>query len=402
MKSIKKQTESTDKKRKNEKLHILVVNKFYFPHIGGVEDIAKNHSEYFESRNDIEVKVLCCRKRGKAVQCTVNGVSVYKAASLGVFFSCPLSFVFFRKFRELSSWADIIEFHMPFPLGDIACLLSGFRGKAVLAWHSDVVKQKKLMHFYEPFLKRFLDRADMIITATKNHISSSSYLCSAAEKCRVAAYGIDIKKYLSVKREPYFAEKMTNKNHKKIFFTGRLVYYKGVDVLLDAMKYISEKKKDSMDMELFIAGTGPLEEGLRQKAALYKIDGCVHFLGRLPGDELKLAFADCDLFVLPSVEVSEAFGLVQLEAMVYGKPVINTALPTGVPLVSLDGETGFTAKVGDSADLAEKMMKIFDDEYYGKFSENSQKRVIEEFSLEKSNEQLQKCIDELLGRRESI
>ena len=132
----------------------------------------------------------------------------------------------------------------------------------------------------------------------------------------------------------------------KVFFTGRLVYYKGVDVLLKAFRRVK-------GCELFIAGTGDLEPTLKEYARRKGLENKVHFLGFLSDHELKQAYADCDIFVLPSVEKSEAFGIVQLEAMIYGKPVINTLLPSGVPHVSLAGVTGLTVKKSDPAELAD-------------------------------------------------
>jgi rhamnosyl/mannosyltransferase len=136
-----------------------------------------------------------------------------------------------------------------------------------------------------------------------------------------------------------------------VFFTGRLVYYKGVDVLLKAFRSVK-------DCELFIAGTGTLENELKAYAAKHKMNDRVHFLGFLPDTDLKAAFRDCDIFILPSVENSEAFGIVQLEAMVYSKPVINTSLPTGVPYVSRGGESGITVKPNDVKALADAINRL--------------------------------------------
>jgi rhamnosyl/mannosyltransferase len=234
---------------------------------------------------------------------------------------------------------------MPFPLADFAMLLSGFKGKVVLSWHSDIVKQKKLLTLYKPLLKYLLNRADMIFVATEGHIDGSDFLPEYREKCRILPYGLTVEDYLEIERKPILTEKLTDKDSVKVFFTGRLVYYKGVDVLLKAFTKVK-------NCELFIAGTGELRNALEAYAKRQGLEDKVHFLGFLPDEELKQAYADCDIFVLPSVAKSEAFGIVQLEAMVYGKPVINTNLPSGVPCVSLDGETGLTVPPSDADALA--------------------------------------------------
>jgi rhamnosyl/mannosyltransferase len=157
-----------------------------------------------------------------------------------------------------------------------------------------------------------------------------------------------------------------------------LVYYKGVDVLLDAFRKVR-------GCELFICGTGPLEEELKAKAA----DLPVHFLGRLTDEELKSAFADCDVFVLPSVENSEAFGIVQQEAMVYGKPVINTSIPTGVPYVSIHGETGLTVPPRDVDALAQAITTLAKDvPLRRKYGVNARKRVLTEYDYQKNMEKI--------------
>lgn len=356
----------------NKKLRILQVNKAYYPHIGGIESLVRTYARELAKRPDIEMQVLVCQDtRAKTAYEVIEGVPVTRAGSMGTYFSCPLSFSFFRLFRKMAKNADIILFHMPFPLGDIACLLSGFKGKVVLAWHSDVVKQKKLLFFYRPFLMRFLKRADTVIAATQGHISSSPFLQQFREKCIVIPYGIDTQKYINAPEKPILTEKLYNKNSVKILFTGRLVYYKGADVLLESFKQVS-------GCELFIVGKGVLEEKLREMAA--SIPQNVHFLGVLSDEDLKAAFRDADIFVLPSVASSEAFGIVQLEAMVYGKPVINTSLPTGVPFVSIHERTGLTVPPGDASALADAINILAkDSKLRKKYGDAAAKRVKEQF-----------------------
>lgn len=364
-------------------LKILEVNKFYAPHIGGIETLIEQRAQHFSHDPDAEVKVLVCQEqKGKGSVSIMDGVEVTKCSSLGTFFSCPLSFSFFRKFREMADWADVVEIHTPFPLGDAACLLSRCKCRVVIAWHSDVVKQKHLLKLYKPLLKRFLRRADAIITATKGHIDGSAFLPEFRDKCHIIPYPLEIERYRDAERFPIL--KPEQPEAVKLLFVGRLVYYKGVEVLLEAFKMVH-------GCELFLCGTGVLEDTLRMQA-----EGLpVHFMGRLSDAELKAAFADCDILVLPSVENSEAFGIVQQEAMAYGKPVINTSLPTGVPYVSIHGQTGLTVPPRDAKALAEAIQKLADDadlrRIYGK---NAEQRVLSEYDC-KTN--MRRIFDVLKG-----
>lgn len=356
-----------------KKLKVLEVNKAYFPHVGGIESLVRQYSE--ELRKYCAVKTLVCRDdKGKTVTDNVNGVKVTRAGSLGTYFSCPVSFSFLRLFRKMAENADIVHINVPFPLADAALLLSGYRGKVAVSWHSDIVRQKKLMFFYKPFMMYLLKRADVIFTATQGHIDKSDYLPQFRKKCRILPYGITPEDYLETERVPFLTDKLHDKSAKKVFFTGRLVYYKGVDILLKAFREVH-------DCELFIAGTGELENQLKFYAKSHGISHKVHFLGFLPDSELKHAYADCDIFVLPSVAKSEAFGIVQLEAMIYGKPVINTNLPSGVPYVSIHGETGLTVPPSDAQSLAKAVNTLAgDDKLRETMGKNARERVVKHFN----------------------
>ena len=344
------------------KLRILQVNKAYYPHIGGIESLVRTFSRELQKR--AEVQVLVCQEKGRGEDRVVEGVPVHYASSLGTYFSCPISFSFLRQFRKLAKWADVVEFHVPFPLADLACLLSGYRGGVVIAWHSDVVRQKTLLRFYKPLLMRFLRRADCIIAATEGHITSSPFLTQFADKCRIIPYGIDVQAYRSVERKPILRQIQQDPETVRVLFVGRFVYYKGIEVLLHAFAQ-------------------------------------VHFLGNLEEADLRAAFADCDIFVLPSTANSEAFGIVQQEAMVYGKPVINTALPTGVPHVSLDGVTGITVPPEDVPALAQAIQKLADGkalrEQYGRAAA---KRVEEEYEEADVVDKVYATLAEIAERRQ--
>ena len=354
---------------------LLITGKAYDPHIGGIETVMQQTAE--SMRKYAKIKVLCCRdRRGLTVRDKVHGVPVTYAGSFGTIASCPLSLSYFGEFRRKVMLADAVELHLPFPLADLALLLSGYKGRVVVAWHSVVVRQKLLLKLYTPLMKWLLKRANAILVATQAHIDSSPYLRPYREKCVIVPYGIDPAEYDDRPHLSPLNGMLHDKSAKKVLFTGRLVYYKGADVLLEAFA------KVQTNAELFLAGTGVLEPELKQRAEALGIASRVHFLGRRMTPELRDMFADCDIFVLPSVANSEAFGIVQLEAMYYGKPVINTALPTGVPLVSIGGETGLTVPPSDAQALADAMETLLsDDALRAKYGAAARERVLREFSL---------------------
>lgn len=358
------------------KINILQINKLYSPWIGGIESIVKDVAEAMKKKADMTV--LVCSPKGKGCVESVDGVKVVRAGSFGMKFSMPISFSFPFLVRKYSRSADVIILHDPFPLGDLAVLLSGFHGKLIVWWHSDIVKQKRLRKLLNPIIERLLRRADRILTTSEQYIDGSSYLSRYRQKCAIIPYGIDIEKYDSIVRMPILTEQLNKKENVKLLFVGRLVYYKGIGFLLKAMETVN-------GAELFIVGKGPDEKALKTYVEVHGLSDRVHFISPLPEDQLKAAFADCDIFVFPSVAKSEAFGIVQLEAMVYGKPVINTRLGTSVEYVSLDGITGITVEPEDSKALAAAITKLtVDSELRRKLGENAARRVCEKFSLKEN------------------
>lgn len=363
----------------DKKLKILQINKLYYPVTGGIERVVQQLAEGLNERTDM--KVLVCQEKGKTAIEHVNGVEVHRAGSLGVLFSLPISFSFFWQLRKLSKGRDIIHCHMPFPLGDMACLFSGYKGKIVLWWHSDIVRQKKMMHFYKPIMERFLKRADVIIVATEGHIEGSKYLKPYKGKCRIVPFGVEpsIEKKADVwlEKSPETHTNLTNPKEKvRFLFAGRLVYYKGCKVLLEAFKNVQ-------GAELVLIGSGPLEEELRAMVSRYRMEEKVTFLGKVSEKRLSEEFQNCDVFVLPSILRSEAFGLVQIEAMVYGKPVINTNLPSGVPYVSIDGETGLTVEPDNVKELENAMnWFVAHPEQRKTMGEAARKRVKEHYTMQ--------------------
>jgi rhamnosyl/mannosyltransferase len=156
-----------------------------------------------------------------------------------------------------------------------------------------------------------------------------------------------------------------------VFAAGRLVYYKGFDVLVDAFRRV--------DAHLLIAGDGPLRGELERRIAEHGIGSKVTLLGRVP--DLRPYYHAADVFALPSVARSEAFGIVQMEAMACGTPVVNTSLDTGVPFVSPDGVSGLTVPPGDAEALADAIERLLADEALrARLGQGGRARVADELS----------------------
>lgn len=343
-----------------KKIKVLQVNKFYYPVTGGIETLVRQYSEELSAYDDIDLQVLCCQnKRAKTLVESINGVKVTRMSSLGTYFSCPLSISFLFKFWKEVKKADVVEMHVPFPLVDFATTLSRAKTRFIVHWHSDIVKQEKAMFLVKPFMNRMLRKCETIVVATKGHILGSKYLPAYKDKCRIIPYGVDTEEFNPNSVEPdlktILTSKLNKEESKKALFVGRLVHYKGVEVLVRAMK-------DVTDTELFICGSGPLSSELKAISSELGLTDRIHFLDYLNERELKAAYNDCDFFVLPSIQRSEAFAIVQIEAMAYGKPVINTRLDSGVPYVSIDQETGITVTPESSSELANAINTLAHDE----------------------------------------
>ena len=344
-------------------MKVLHVSKYYYPEVGGLEQVVRNLAEGCRDRGH-DVRVLASAADGGARRHVVDGVPVRKVGSAGEVLSVPVSPTFPLALREESRGVDVLHFHLPHPFAVGSQLLAGRGDPAVVVtYHSDIVKQATALALYRPLLRRFLDGADRILPTSPNLLESSPHLDPHEDRCTVVPLSIDVHAFregvedatsAAVARDhPSDVEAAVDRDRPTLLFVGRLAYYKGVEYLLDAMA--------DVEADLLVVGDGDRRADLQRRARRGGVDGKVTFLGRAPDDTLSACYAVADAFVLPSVEPSEAFGVVQLEAMAAGLPVVNTDLPTGVPWVSQDGETGLTVPPRDVGALADALTAIVED-----------------------------------------
>lgn len=369
-------------------MRILQVGKYYFPEPGGIEDHLRGLCRFLLGKVDLRVIVSNTGRRNLSED--VEGVPVIRAGRLLEAFStplCPSLPYLVRRWR-----ADIIHLHLPNPMGH-AALLGMPRGtRLILTWHSDIVKQKFLLRAYEPILKSLLRRADLVITTSPNYLEYSSYLRAVREKCQVVPLGVDPGRFAKESVSSTCVSAIRSRFGSRIvLFVGRLIYYKGVTHLIEAMQFVKA--------QLLLVGTGRDEAELRQQVNRLGLASRVQFLGAVPADQLPAYYRSCDAFVLPSVAPSEAFGIVQLEAMASAKPVVSTDLPTGVPWVNKNGETGIVVPTGDPVALARALNSLFSDP--GRAAEMGrcgESRVRSEFTVERTGAATLELYRSLLGR----
>lgn len=368
-------------------MKVLLVNKLYYPHIGGVEKHVRDLAIALKDKVDVEVLATHRSLRTKVEY--IDGIKVTKVASPLTLKSAPLAPTFSLWLKKFQ--ADIYHLHFPYPPGELAYLLLGAPGKLVVTYHSDIVRQKGLLALYLPWLKRLLARADKILTSSPQMIANSPWLQLNKDKCEVIPFGIDIKPFLLTQGVQRKAEQIKAKyGSPLLLFVGRLIYYKGVEYLLTAMTQVNAK--------LLIVGQGPLERHLKEQTKQLGLGQKVYFLPHQSEADLVAFYHACDVFVLPSIAKTEAFGYVQLEAEACKKPVVSTDLPTGVPYANLPNITGIVVPPKDSEALAKSINTLLTNKALAaKLGEQGFKRVSTEFTLEAMGRKVFQIYQEILG-----
>jgi glycosyltransferase involved in cell wall biosynthesis len=327
------------------KVSILHIGKYYPPHNGGMETHLRDLA--VRQTGMAEVNVIVANSARRDESCVMEGVRVTRVGRVATIASMPvcpgLSAAIHR------SPANLVHIHMPNPGAALAFLMSRHPGKLVITHHADTLGREVLRRFSDPFVNRLMRRASCIIVTSARYRDSSSELIPFRDKCRVVPLGIDV-------RDTVCTDKATVQllrrsfGDRLILAVGRLVPYKGFDILIRAMKNI--------DGRLLLIGAGPRYNALARLAASEGVESKITMLGRV--EDIRPYFAAATVFVLPSVTRAEAFGIVQLEAMAAGLPVINTDIDSGVPEVCVDGVMGLTVSPQDATSLSQAIRLLLD------------------------------------------
>lgn len=366
------------------RLRILHVGKFYPPHMGGIETHLQALCGELCKLADVRVAVASDDRTGS--QELLDGVEVTRVPTRFTLAAAPICPAMVANIRD--SGADIVHIHLPNPTAVLAYLASKHRGHLIASYHSDTVRQKFLGAAFEPFLHAALRRSSAIVAASAAYQNTSPVLARYQDRCHVIPYGIAVGQFQDF--DPAVVAQIRKQyGDRLVVAVGRLVYYKGFEYLVRAMTQVNGN--------LLIVGDGPLRVKLTELATQLRLEDKVHFAGNVPGD-LTPYYHAADIFALPSVARSEAFGIVQIEAMAAGKPVVNTQLDSGVPYVSQHERTGLTVPPADSGALAAALTRLLDNaDLRQALGQAARARAKQEFSLETMTSRMMALYEQVAG-----
>lgn len=331
------------------KIKVLQLGKFH-PIKGGVEKVMMAFVLGLSSRG-IPCDMLCAADDDDIGESVLNSYGrLFKTKTSMKKSATMISPDMVTKLRKICHEYDIIHVHHPDPMAALALLLSGYKGKVVLHWHSDILKQQVLLQLYRPLQAWLIRRADLILGTTPVYVRESPWLQKVQHKVSYLPIGV---------RERQTEDILVNgirsqyPGKKIVYSMGRLVEYKGYEYLIEAAQILGD------DYVILIGGTGPLKEKLQEQVRMLALEGRVHILGFIPKEVEAAYYASCDVYCLSSTLRTEAYAIVQVEAMSVGRPIVATKIPgSGVSWVNKDGVSGLNVEPKSALEIAEAVKKI--------------------------------------------
>jgi rhamnosyl/mannosyltransferase len=335
-------------------LRICHLGKYYPPASGGIETHVRTIAQA-QVRMGASVTVYCFQHENAPTSREQDGavevVRFHRQATLG---KLDLSIGMVSALARVD--ADVIHVQVPNPAAVLALLLARPRVPVVVTYQSDVVRQKLLARLFLPLERLFYRRVRLILTTSPTYPAGSRFLVGLRDRLAVLPMGIDLEPYRRPSaRHREAAEALRQRFGRPLWLAcGRLVYYKG---LLTAVRALSRTPGT-----LQVVGDGPEQAALEAEAQRLGVRDRIVFVGAVPYQEIVPYYLAADAFWFPSNARSEAFGLVQVEAMACGCPVINTALfGSGVAWVSPHEVSGLTVPVDDPEAFAAAAHRLLEE-----------------------------------------
>lgn len=357
---------------------VVHLGKYYHPDAGGIERVTRIMA-LGAHKAGYRVSVVCFDQVGAGGEEVVEDVQVFRWPIRKMIASQPFGLAYFLGCLREARSAALVHLHTPNMLAALCALFIGRKQQLLVHWHSDVVGKGWLGTLSRPLESALLRRADAIIGTSAAYVQSSRLLRPYADKVQVIPFGVkDVVKREGAKalQSPVLDRQLAGK--RIVLAIGRQVLYKGFEVLIRAAGMLPD------DVAVVIVGDGPLIDEHRSLVRSMGLADKVLLAGRLSDDVVHGLLRRAALFCLPSVSRAEAFGVVLLEAMACGVPVVATRIAgSGVPWVNQDGVTGFNVAVGDPDALAGACNRILEsEELRATFARAARQRFLTEFTEE--------------------
>lgn len=359
---------------------ILHISKYYYPYYGGIEDVAQTIVR--ELKPFHTQKIICFNDRNITETDIVEDVEVYRVATVGTFFSQPIPKGYHTALKRLIKEfkPDYIHLHMPNPVVTLFLLNMDLSGsKLYIHWHADISGQKLLYSLYKDYEKKLLLRADKIIATSQIYLEHSEPLRNFLYKSVIVPNTINEQKFPDKADDADKIEQIRKLygNKKILFFVGRHVPYKGIEYLIECEKFVDD------DCVFVVAGKGPLTKRLKTQAAH---SDRIKFIGKISDEELRLYLKASYLFLFPSINRSEAFGVALAEALYCGLPAVSFYIEgSGVTWVNKNNYSGVVVKNFDKQAFARTINELLKKEdLRAELSRNAKSWVSENFLTDKA------------------
>lgn len=364
-------------------IHVCHLTKYYPPAVGGIE----THVQTLARRQvelGLRATVVCVNHERSSTATAsefnsgVEILRVRRRTSFSKWDFCPGLSHLLRRLLGSDSDIDLVHLHTPNPTMTLALTTAGIRKPLVVTHHSDIVKQRVWGRVLTRLERPLMRRANRIFTDSPPYAGGSQALAPWLAKVEALPLGIELGAFI----EPSEAALRHRDDFRKKYpgpiwlCVGRLVYYKGIEVAIAALKEVPGT--------LLIVGDGPLRKSLEETATRFEVAERVVWLGKVDDDQLTGAYHAAMALLFPSNARSEAFGLVQVEAMSSGCPVVNSNIPhSGVPWVCPDGVSGFTVPMNDASALAAAARRLVESpELRSELSAAARRRAVELFDAQ--------------------
>lgn len=367
-------------------MRIAQVSPWFYPHLGGVESHVFNLSRELAARG-YDVTVVTTRDDPRSPEREdIQGFHVVRVKARMIAVRTPIAPKIRTALQGLP--VDLIHAHSPPPLSaHYASRVSRARRLPfVVTYHCDVQIPSFFGTFLEGLYRRSLGastlrRADKVIVTTRTYAATSRALwrhnpviipnAVDHERFTPEVDGSEIRRRLGIPLD-----------RPIVLLVGRIVPHKGVEHLIEAARYVP-------NAEFLIVGEGSSLEAMKRLTREMEVAQHVRFLGRVSQEDLPKVYAACDVFALPSVSRLEAFGIVALEAMATGKPVVVADIP-GVREVIEDGREGLLADPVNPQDLAEKIRRLLaDSALCRQMGRRGREKVVSSFNIKRIADQVE-------------